>query len=238
MKKILNYVRLIIKTFTKSETNLFFIQNFNNICHKEYIKENYIVSLCKNKRVLHFGFLDYPITVEKLTSNTFLHAKLKLTCDILFGIDIFDENIKQYTQITGDNDVILCNIITDNVDSYEIFNSKFDYILLPDVLEHVANPGLMIEKLYKLCLKTEAKLLVTVPNAYNAYSFVEGLNGREHIHPDHYFYFSPYTLQKILTDYNFFVEDLSFYVAPNLSNMPGISKYGVIALADPKDCRL
>jgi hypothetical protein len=232
MKRLLNYLTFIVKTFNKVERDSFFVQDFNGISHKEYIKENYILNLCKNKKILHFGFLDYPITVEKVSNNTFLHTKLKLVCDVLFGVDIFDDNIKQYSAITGDNNVILCNIVTDDIDSFDLFNSRFDYVLLPDVLEHVVNPGIMIERLHKLCTKTGAKLLVTVPNAFNAYAFAECLNGKENVHPDHYFYFSPYTLRKILLDYNFQIEDLSFYISPNLKNMPGISKYGIMAIAN------
>jgi hypothetical protein len=70
---------------------------------------------------------------------------------------------------------------------------------------------------------------VTVPNAYYAGVFLTALNGDEVVHPEHYYYFSPATLRKLLHDAGFSIIDMALYASRDSAVLPGITKNGVIA---------
>ncbi|MGL5633629.1 MAG: class I SAM-dependent methyltransferase [Sarcina sp.] len=87
---------------------------------------------------------------------------------------------------------------------------KFDVITLNNVLEHIENPDLVIEKAYEL-LDDEGILIVKVPNDFNliqeeANRFVEKKDWWV-CYPDHLNYFNLTSLVKLVEDKMFIVED-------------------------------
>ncbi|MGL5820573.1 MAG: class I SAM-dependent methyltransferase [Sarcina sp.] len=87
---------------------------------------------------------------------------------------------------------------------------KFDVITLNNVLEHIENPDLVIEKAYEL-LDDEGILIVKVPNDFNliqeeANRFVEKKDWWV-CYPDHLNYFNSNSLVKLVEDKKFTVED-------------------------------
>lgn len=209
----------------------FFIQKFKHIQDKQYVRDDYILDLCKNKNVLHFGFIDHPIMLNKIENNGLLHLKIKKVSKYLCGIDVVEEDIKLYSTLAKDKDVFAYNLFTTDINEtnkYFLLNN-YDLILLPDVLEHVTNPGMMLTKLYELCKLNQSSLLVTVPNVYSSSNFMLALDGIEAIHPDHYYYYSPYTLKKILQDTGFKNIEIMFYNYSKSHHL-GLTSAGVMAL--------
>ncbi len=54
------------------------------------------------------------------------------------------------------------------------------------------------------------KVLVTVPNYASVQVMAASLNQKETIHPDHYWYFSPYTLCRLFREKDFELDELNF----------------------------
>ena len=74
---------------------------------------------------------------------------------------------------------------------------EYDVILAPNVIEHLENPGIMIDRLFEIKFK---KLFILVPHyAISNQAQYDGQTFTERIHPDHYCWYSPYTLYKLLS---------------------------------------
>jgi hypothetical protein len=58
------------------------------------------------------------------------------------------------------------------------------------------------------------------------------MDGDEIVHPEHYYYFSPATLRKLLQDAGFTVVELALYASRDSALLPGITKNGVIAMCE------
>jgi hypothetical protein len=195
------------------------------------IRDDYLIDICRSKRVLHFGFLDYPITNSKIVNRGLLHTKIKEVAQSLYGIDVDSASLDLYRKFTGDHE----NIVEDFLGSGSDISSlagKFDIILFPEVLEHIANPGIALEKLRQIVLLNPgSRVVVTVPNAYSLNHFSSACAGVEFVHADHYFYFSPVTLEKLLKDVGFKNIDIFLYSFGGLNaGKPGLTEHGVIGV--------
>lgn len=195
------------------------------------IREEFILSSCRGKRVLHFGFLDNPITLEKITSGTLLHTRIQSVASSLFGVDVHEVSLADYRRITDDTENAVIDLLQLESD-VSFLSSRFDIILFPEVLEHLLNPGIALAKLKEiLLLNPGSSLLITVPNAFSLNHFVSACNNIEMVHADHFYYFSPVTLRKLLIESGFNQIDIILYshVKADLGS-PGITENGVIAL--------
>lgn len=78
-----------------------------------------------------------------------------------YGID-GDKNLIENLTKKG----IKAKIINLNKQKLPFKSEEFDFILMLDILEHLANPSELLEKSKKL-LKKEGKLIITLPNDYH-----------------------------------------------------------------------
>lgn len=199
------------------ETDNFWIQNLGQI--KTRNRTDYILELCRNKRVVHMGFGDYPLIKKKIDSGRLLHIKLKHICADIIGIDNNSEAVEYYRKITGDQNVITCDI--NDIANIKHIISNFDIFLLGEILEHLHNPAQAIEAISKV-MKQHALLIISVPNAYRFLNFLAAVNNYEFIHPHHVNHYSPYTLKNIVESYGFKLVEL--YAASSESSFDFILK--------------
>jgi len=169
---------------------------------------DFLENLVKNKTVIHFGFLDHNIqTIEsKIKSNNWLHHRLIKSAKKCFGVDIDSKLIKELKK-RGYNNIYCFNILKNKIPN-EITKIKFDYIILGEILEHIGNPQIFLKNLKKLSAK---EVVVTVPNAFYIGNFYNALFSNESINSDHRFWFTPYTISKLLSDNHFKLENIYFY---------------------------
>lgn len=156
-------------------------------------------NLTKNKKIIHLGCCDHiDLIHEKNISDSFLHKRLDKNCTRCLGVDINKEGINILKNKYFFNDILLADIIHDQIP--EIENDLWDYLLLGEVLEHINNP---IDFLGKIRIKYRGvikQVLITVPNAFSLRNFKYSLKNLECINSDHKFWFTPYTLAKIITE--------------------------------------
>lgn len=213
------------------ESNSIFVQQFRELSRQSVIREEYLVGISKGKKVLHFGFLDSPFSEERIQSGELLHLKLKKVASQLYGIDNDQVSLGRYRQLTGDRSNDAGDIQREMQNG--VASHAYDIILFPEILEHLGNPGRALANLKQLCVKgSGTKLCVTVPNAYYAGVFLAALDGDEIVHPEHYYYFSPATLRKLLHDAGFTIVEMVLYASRDSAVLPGITKNGVIAMCE------
>lgn len=162
-----------------------------NFVNKQVNRENYILEICKGKRVLNIGCL----AADK---KAHLHEKIENVASETFGLDIFDSNIENYTK--GD---------VQNF-SYKI---KFDVIVIGEVIEHIWNIEGVFKSSYNSLISGGA-LLVTTPNAYSPVFLKQSIFGVIVPNdPYHVLLFDITTLKNMLNNFanNLFDGDIFFY---------------------------
>ena len=138
-----------------------------------------------DKKVLHVGFADYPITKPKKN----LHLKIFSFCKILDGIDPnLNEELENILRVPNGK----------MFNSWHDINDDYDVILVPEVLEHVGNA----EDFLKLLDKLKGILIITTPDAYLCHSHFTELDETfsERVHFDHKCWYSPYTLKNTINN--------------------------------------
>ena len=193
-------------------------------------REEYLLKLCRGKRVLHFGFLDAPFAEARIKQSQLLHQQLQPAAGFLYGLDIDAGSLELYRKLTGDENNGLLDI-QQPLPQAGFLANRYDVILFPEVLEHLLRPAVAMENLRQICLANPgAQLCITTPNAYSVMGFFTAVAGDELVHPDHYFFFSPTTLQKLIRATGFQMTEMWLYADERLMGSPGITKHGLIAL--------
>lgn len=195
---------------------------------RPYLREDYLVESCKGKNVLHFGFADSPFTKERYGTNQMLHSRIKEVSKDLWGADIDKNSVDIYQKLSGDKQSWIMDVCNSSLDPKK-YSKNFDVIIFGEILEHLLSPGDALKNLLKIAKENSAKLIITTPNALNAAGFVAAIKGHEIVHPEHYYYYSPVTLKRLLNDCGFEDVKISFYSGKNTANLPGLTYPGLIA---------
>lgn len=171
---------------------------------------DFIREYIKNKTVLHIGFCDHqPLIKQKIENNQWLHKIIIESSNKCIGIDIDKEAI-EYVQKEFEIPDIYCLDILKDVLPKEVESINFDVVILGEVLEHVDNPVYFLSKINEKLKKQATELLITVPNAFDLNNLLEIKNNIEFINTDHRYWFTPFTLAKVLFSAGFLTENFLF----------------------------
>jgi len=157
-------------------------------------------TMCQGKRVLHVGCADWPITDPR----TSLHLVLESVCAKLDGVDPHVEALEQLAPFTKGR---LFSSLTEVTDSY-------DLVLVPEVMEHVANVAEFLDQLYAI---DAGMFLISVPDAFQCrgrhFDYVaDSQTFVEVVHPDHNVWYTPYTFANTIKKYSAFsIEQMWFF---------------------------
>jgi Methyltransferase domain len=144
-----------------------------------------LMELSRGQRVLHVGCCDHlELIREKIELDLYLHQKLCRVAQHCVGVDTNAEGVTMLREL-GFAEVYLPD------DTPE---QEFDICLLADVIEHVGDPVSFLRSMRRYRFK---RLVVVTPNVFR---WRNSLPGSERINTDHRFWFSPYTLSKVLVD--------------------------------------
>ena len=172
---------------------------------KCYSRDEFIVNVCQDMNVLHVGCTDYPFFKEAYEKGYLLHSKISEVAETVIGIDIVDEDIKAMNDY-GFN----VSYVDAQYMSQDLEDKKFDIILLADVIEHITNPGMVLEESKKLLIEN-GKIIISVPNAFGVVRFLKSFFRYEQVHPDHLAYYSSSTLQTFAKRLNLQVVETAWY---------------------------
>ena len=165
-----------------------------------------ILDRCRGRRVLHLGcvgFTDSAVADKIASAKKSLHQQVTAIADCV-GVDIDARTVGELNQAG-----VFKNVIVGDVEKLEALPGvlpPFDVVLAGDIIEHLSNPGRMLEGV-KRHLKPDGRLIVSTPNAmglpaylrYTAGSFREGLQ--------HVLCFNAITLAQMLARHGFVVEE-------------------------------
>ena len=178
-----------------------------------------IESLCTKKKVIHLGCVDHlPLIHQKIEQNLWLHARLCKYTQRCLGIDINSEGINFVRNDLGYEDVICGDILGEDI--IEIKKNFWDYLVMGEILEHVNDPCLFLNRIREKYENNIDKLIITVPNAFSWQNMTYTFSHQECINTDHRYWFTPYTLAKVISQAGMHVEQFSFCQSININ--PGM----------------
>lgn len=170
---------------------------------------DFLVGLTKGKRVVHLGCLDHqPLIESKIKNRKWLHKELSESSAKCIGIDI-DQETKDYVCNTfGFNNIIISDFTREK--PQEVINEKWDYAILGELLEHIDNPVKFLESIRINYTGTIGKIVITVPNAWTRTTMKMASDSIEIINSDHRYWFTPYTLSKVMFHAGIKVDEIYF----------------------------
>lgn len=151
---------------------------------KYFFRDERIMELARGKSVLHLGcvgFTDLEISDRVALSKESLHYSLSNITQVI-GVDCSRDAV-EYFKMTG----VFTNVIYGDVEKlHEVsLNGPFEVIVVGDIIEHLSNPGLMLDGIRTLC-HSASLIVITTPNCFGLLGFIKHVlnrfvEGKEHV---------------------------------------------------------
>ncbi len=171
--------------------------------NKKELIENQIES---SDVVLDVGFWGHGLNPDH---ENWVHNILLSRASEVWGIDL-DYDLSRLKQSAA-------FYKKSSAESFSI-DTDFNVIFAGDLIEHLSNPGLFLGCAFRH-LKTNGKLIITTPNAFNLFNIAEKMSKFEPtVNSDHTAYFNSKTLRRLLEKNNFVVKEISYIYTLELSH--------------------
>lgn len=170
----------------------------------------FIVDRCRAKTVLHIGCVDAGMLEDRFDAGELLHQKLHEVATSLYGIDIDVQGIEALRAYGYPN--LFEFDLVEAAPPEALLNRHFDVIVLSEVIEHLPNPGIMLERLKQFMEPGRTQLIVSVPNAFSVSNILSLAKNTEYVHPDHNYYFSFVTLNNTLQKAGYNISERFLYL--------------------------
>jgi hypothetical protein len=183
-------------------------------------KEQFILERSSGRSVLHLGcvgFTDIAPSERAGRARQSLHWKLTHLCDTV-GIDRSVAVIEECRR-----NGIFTNVVAGDVERLEEVElaRTFDVIVAGDIIEHLSNPGRMLDGIRRFCTG-RTQVILTTPNAFGAPNFMRHSFGKFREGDEHVICFNAQNLATLLKRHGFYVSELHTCFQP-LSRKRGIA---------------
>ncbi|AMA49818.1 MULTISPECIES: methyltransferase domain-containing protein [Flavobacterium] len=145
--------------------------------------------ICAGKDIIHFGCNDWPIFKPEYNLHIFLS---KVTRSI-HGFDVDVEGLEHLKAHVNQPYFSNFNDLKEN---------RYDICIVPETIEHVDNVRTFLEGIESINAQT---FYITAPNCFSKRhinrNHYEDDSFIEIVHPDHNYWFSPFTLKNVIHKY-------------------------------------
>ncbi|HYG50616.1 MAG TPA: hypothetical protein VD905_06915 [Flavobacteriales bacterium] len=170
---------------------------------------NLLKTLSTGKKIIHLGCLDHmPLIDAKVKEGKWLHQQLTDVAQQCIGVDINRDTQQYVNEKYNINNIVIADITGEPIP--EITAEKWDYAILGELLEHIDNPVHFLGQIKKNYGQYVDRLIITVPNAFTVNNFKQATKSKEIINTDHRFWFTPYTLAKVVWHAGMETEEILF----------------------------
>ncbi|MBS1487589.1 MAG: methyltransferase domain-containing protein [Bacteroidetes bacterium] len=191
-------------------------EKFSNALHIHYPyyetipdRIRLITEIAKDKKVIHLGCLDHlPLIEQKVKAGKWLHQEITKHSKKCLGIDIERETLAYVQEKYGVTNVILRDMTGEPIP--EITAESWDYAVLGELLEHINNPVHYLSEIKKKYSSSIHKIVITVPNVMSLRIMGFAANSTEVINTDHRYWFTPYTIAKVMHHAGIELDELLF----------------------------
>lgn len=186
---------------------------------------NYIKKIGAGKKILHVGCADHLQLIDaKRASGIWMHDYLSQISSECLGIDINREAVNYINNKLGIKNVIYADVLQ-QLPGALIEGTPWDIVFLGEIIEHVSDPVYFLNNLRNGLQNNAKELLITAPNALRWENFRNLKRGIECINSDHRFWFTPYTLAKIVSAAGFTPIEHFFVTSYKVAKPCGIRSY-------------
>ena len=171
---------------------------FDRIDNHYFSRTTFLRDIAREKNIIHVGFVDHDIDSiqKKINKNKWLHSVLDQVATRCFGVDILEDEVDFVRNNLGFDDVGVADIAA--AIPQQAKGTHWDYVMIPEVLEHIDNPVAFLNGIKKVWTGHAKKIVITVPNAFTPSNYRFARRKVEKINTDHRFWFTPYTLAKVV----------------------------------------
>lgn len=168
-----------------------------------------LTEMSRGKKIVHLGCLDHqPLIADKITRRQWLHKELTEVASACVGVDIDSEALRYVQSTFGYQNILLGDFTRDSFK--EISSKQWDYAILGELLEHIDNPVQFLSSIRSNYAGMINHVIVTVPNAWTRITMKMAQSSVEMINSDHRYWFTPYTLAKVLYHAGLITEEIRF----------------------------
>lgn len=193
-------------------------KKFSNSLHVEVSKMErripdrmqYIKTLVKDKRVIHFGCADHIEIIEsKISKDIWLHKHIMQSAQQCIGIDNNKDAVDFLQHKLHIPDIHHLDVLKDAIPG-ELLKDHYDYLIMGEIIEHIDDPVMFLKTIHQAFKSIADEIVISSPNAFKWGNFRQALNHTEIINSDHRYWFTVYTLSKILHLAGFEVTSANF----------------------------
>lgn len=170
-----------------------------NIARKAAVKQRLFEPYVAGRRVLHIGAGGGNVGRPD-DDTTWFHGWLDAVAHEAVGIDV-DEEAVRAAQAAG------YDVRQADAQVFDVVDESFPVVVAPNLIEHLANPGLMLTRA-RAHLDVSGKLLITTPRANTPWFTVQEILGDGSTPDEHTMWFCRDTLETLLERCGF---DLAHY---------------------------
>src|SRR5665648_4633 len=146
-----------------------------------------VVELAKGKRVLNIGCCGSDALVSQWT----VHRTIASAASYCVGVDMYEAGVEK---MKADGE----NVFLADGESFDLDEKDFDLVVLGDIIEHVSNPGLVLDNSNRH-LKDGGSIVVSTPTPFALPLMMRIIRrGSFHVNSEHVSWFDPITLTGLL----------------------------------------
>ena len=167
-----------------------------------------IIGLVRKKNVLHvgcIGFADSSVDEKVSNSEKTLHAAITKSAANAIGIDNDCQTIAELNDL-GVFENVICGDAERLSEIRVLDNKKLDIVVAGDIIEHLSNPGLMLDGIRNLIDETGV-LVVSTPNSFGFVAWIKFMFNRFKEGEQHVLCFNEITLEQLLVRHGFRVSE-------------------------------
>jgi 2-polyprenyl-3-methyl-5-hydroxy-6-metoxy-1,4-benzoquinol methylase len=131
-----------------------------------------------------------------------LHYELTINSDCT-GVDNDQETVNQLKDADVFNNIVVGDV--QRLEELPIAPESFDVIVAGDIIEHISNPGKMLDGIHRL-LKSNGALIISTPNSFGLPGFVRYVVGDFHEGRQHVLSFNAITLAQFLERHGYMLD--------------------------------
>lgn len=157
---------------------------------------DYLADLVDGKTVIDVGCTDHEELIEgKIATDSWLHGMLDKRAKRCFGVDVSESGVAEAQRLGYPNMIV--GDVTKPIEP--LMNDQWDLMLMGELIEHIDDPVSFLRSVRECYRDNVETLVLTTPNAFRLRNFVDAARTTEFINTDHRYWFTPYTLMKVLT---------------------------------------
>jgi SAM-dependent methyltransferase len=169
-------------------------------------RDRAVLDLSRGRRVLHLGCIGHDglstgDRVERARAS--LHWELSRVADVI-GLDYSSDVVDEYTRLGLFDNVLFGN--AEKLEDADV-SGTFDIVLATDLIEHLSNPGRMLDGIKRFC-HADTRVVLTTPHAFGLPNFMRHSLGRFREGDEHVMTFNMQTLAHLLARHGYEILEL------------------------------